>query len=53
MRIKERGTGDTAARLTAWDETKPIGNSDLMINTGLVGADEAARQIHQRISVRT
>lgn len=50
-RIAERGTGDVAARLRAWDETEPLPNADISINTADVSAVEAAVTIHRRVQV--
>ena len=46
-RIAARATGDTEARLRAWDETTPI-QADVRINTAEVPAVEAAQEIHYR-----
>ncbi|MGK5522443.1 kinase [Micromonospora sp. URMC 107] len=43
-RITARGTGDTEARLRAWDETEPI-DADLTLNTGALSATEAAAEV--------
>ena len=48
-RIAERGTGDTAARLRAWDETEPLPDADISINTAAIPAVEAAEAIHHRV----
>jgi len=46
QRISARATGDDVARLVAWDETDPLPDADLIINTADVDASEAARMIH-------
>lgn len=51
-RITERGTGDTAARLRAWDETAPLPDADISINTADVHPAEAAAAIHSRVQAR-
>jgi guanylate kinase len=50
QRIADRGDTDPAARLSAWDETRPLLSSDLTINTTTKPAELAARQIHQRVT---
>ncbi|MEV4758943.1 kinase [Micromonospora sp. NPDC049559] len=51
IRIKERGTGDTAERLKAWDETKHItAEADLTINTLVTEPDDAARGIDSYVT---
>ncbi|MEN3614444.1 kinase [Plantactinospora sp. ZYX-F-223] len=51
IRIRERGTGDTAERLKAWDETKPITDmADLTINTLVTSPGDAARQIDSYVN---
>jgi guanylate kinase len=37
-RIQERATGDTRARLSAWDHTAPLTAPDLAVNTLLLSA---------------
>lgn len=48
-RITARGTGDTAARLRAWDETAPLPGADIWINTAHVHPANAAAIIHSRV----
>ncbi|MEV0878251.1 kinase [Micromonospora echinofusca] len=43
-RIAARGTGDTKARLRAWDETDAIA-ADVMLNTEAISAVEAAEEV--------
>ncbi|MGE6955015.1 hypothetical protein [Staphylococcus capitis] len=43
-RIVARGTGDTEARLAAWDATEAI-EADVTLNTAVTAPDEAARLI--------
>lgn len=50
QRIIARNTGDVLARLQAWDETPPLPDTDLAINTAEASPDAAAQTIHQRIS---
>ncbi|SCL15967.1 guanylate kinase [Micromonospora rhizosphaerae] len=49
-RILARATGDTADRLQAWDQTQPLSGADLAIDTATVAPDEAARQVHERLT---
>ncbi len=51
-RIAERGTGDTAARLRAWDETTPLPEADISINTADAHPADAAATIHRRVQDR-
>lgn len=44
-RIEHRRTGDTAARLTAYDAFRPIAAPDVVVGTDMITADEAARLI--------
>uniref|UniRef100_UPI003F49929D hypothetical protein n=1 Tax=Nocardia sp. CA-095871 TaxID=3239971 RepID=UPI003F49929D len=44
-RSAARGTGDTAARLAAWDATPRLGDADVHIDTAIVDPADAARQI--------
>jgi guanylate kinase len=48
-RIAERGTGDAAARLRAWDETEPLPRADISVNTAEVSPADAAGAIHGRV----
>lgn len=48
QRIRDRGTGDVTVRLRAWDETPPLPQAALSINTSEVAAEKAARMIHAR-----
>lgn len=48
-RIAQRGTGDTAARLHAWDETEPLAGADLALNTAELLPHEAAATVHARL----
>jgi guanylate kinase len=47
-RIVARQTGDTDARLKAYDATDRLARAHLSIDTGRVPADVAARQVHAR-----
>ena len=49
-RIEDRGTGDTDARLRAWDETEPLPTADLVINTADITPDDAAHLIHHSVN---
>jgi len=51
-RITERGTGDTTARLRAWDETAPLPEASISINTAEVHPADAAATIHSRVQDR-
>jgi len=46
-RIADRETGDTAARLEAWDQTEHLASPDLQIDTATTSPAEAARLIRQ------
>lgn len=48
-RIAERGTGDTAERLRAWDVTAPLHEADLVLNTAELSPQQAAAEIHARL----
>jgi guanylate kinase len=48
-RITGRGIEDMAARLQAWDETAPLPEADISINTAQVQPADAAKAIHDRI----
>ncbi len=48
-RIANRGTGDEADRLQAWDETQPLPNVDVSVNTAEIHPTEAATVIHSRV----
>lgn len=49
-RIARRATGDAAARLQAWDETPPLPDADITVNTAETHPAEAAAAIHNRVS---
>ncbi|MEH1056159.1 kinase [Micromonospora sp. CPCC 206171] len=51
-RIAERATGDTRARLEAWDETEPLPYADLVIDTSFTTPMDAARQVRQKMLSR-
>lgn len=51
-RIAKRGTGDAAARLQAWDETDPLPEADISVNTAEVRPSKAAAAIHSRVEIR-
>lgn len=51
-RIAKRGTGDAAARLRAWDETEPLLEVDISVNTAEVHPTDAAVAIHCRVQAR-
>ncbi|GAB7049053.1 hypothetical protein JCM9534A_41790 [Catenuloplanes indicus JCM 9534] len=44
-RIVARATGDTSARLRAWEETEPVAEPDLFLNTAETPPADAARLI--------
>lgn len=48
-RISERNTGDTPARLHAWDETRPLPEADISINTAEVCPADVATIIRSRV----
>ncbi|MFU8855221.1 kinase [Micromonospora sp. SL1-18] len=52
-RILARATGDTEDRLQAWDQTPPLPGADLAIDTATVAPDDAARQVHERLTQLT
>lgn len=49
-RITARATGDTDARLRAWDETPPLPDASLTIDTGTTSPTDAACQIHEHLT---
>ena len=51
QRIAARATGDTEARLRAWDETQPLADADLIIDTAQTDPQTAARTIHRAMTV--
>ncbi|MGH3719651.1 MAG: kinase [Pseudonocardiaceae bacterium] len=51
-RITERDTGDTTARLLAWDETAPLPEADISITTTEVHPADAAAMVHSRVQDR-
>lgn len=46
-RIEDRGTGDTAERMNAWDATPPLLAADLTIDTDTTAPDQAASRIRE------
>lgn len=50
-RITARATGDTAARVKAWDETVPLPDADLMLDTSRASATQVARDIVDALKV--
>lgn len=48
-RIIERRTGDVPARMHAWDETKPLTQANLSLNTAEVSPEECAYQVHEHV----
>jgi guanylate kinase len=50
QRIAQRATGDTAARLAAFDVTETLPDAELTIDTGAVPPRQAADLINARIS---
>lgn len=46
QRLRERQTGDLAARICVWDETVPFLDACLALNTATVSPADAARAIH-------
>jgi guanylate kinase len=51
-RITERDTADTTARLGAWDETAPLPEADISINTADMHPADTAATIHSRVHTR-
>ncbi len=49
QRLIARSPSDTAARMRAWDQTRPLSDADLTLNTAAVSARDAARAIHAQI----
>lgn len=45
VRIAARGSINVEARLRVWDETQPLGQADLSIDTSTIPVDQAARMI--------
>ncbi|MEU5880881.1 guanylate kinase [Spirillospora sp. NPDC047279] len=50
QRIQSRATGDTEARLKAWDETKPLPTSDVFLDTSQTAPHTAAEHIDRYLS---
>lgn len=48
-RIRARGTGDTDARIRAWNETEPLESADLFINSAEVLPEVAAGLISEEV----
>ncbi|MDQ0367840.1 kinase [Catenuloplanes indicus] len=44
-RIVSRATGDTSARLRAWEETEPVPEPDLFLNTAQIRPADAAHAV--------
>jgi guanylate kinase len=51
-RIAKRGTGDETARLRAWDETQPLLDADVSVNTAEINPIDAAKAIRSGIQSR-
>jgi len=51
-RIVARSTGDTSARLSAYDSTPRLAATDLSIDTGLVDVDTTAKTIAEALQQR-
>lgn len=49
QRITDRSTGDTSDRIAAYDATDQFADADLVIDTSIVGADEAANLIANKV----
>lgn len=49
QRIVGRRTGDTEARLDAWDSTEPLPEAGLMLNTAELSPREAAERVHRHV----
>lgn len=52
-RARDRGTGDLEDRMKAWDQTRPLDQADVYIDTAACPPDQAARLIHQTVSRRS
>ena len=52
-RVVSRGSTDLDARLRAWDETEPLPDADLAIDTAEISAPEAARRILAALGLRS
>lgn len=48
-RIAARGTGDVSDRVAAYDATDPLTEADLVIDTSIVGVEEAAALIAGKV----
>ncbi|WP_026116688.1 phosphotransferase-like protein [Nocardiopsis valliformis] len=48
-RIRERGTGDTEARIAAWDQTPRLAHADLRVDTSTMTAEGVARNIQAEL----
>jgi guanylate kinase len=46
-----RRTGDTSARLQAWDETAELRDADLALNTAELSAEAAAQRIYRHVAI--
>jgi guanylate kinase len=51
-RIAMRGTGDAPARLRAWDDTQPLPDADVSLNTAEISPADAAATIHSEVRSR-
>lgn len=49
-RARARSTGDLEDRMRAWDQTQPLDDADLYIDTATHTPDQAALRIHQAAS---
>ncbi|HYZ09566.1 MAG TPA: kinase [Pseudonocardiaceae bacterium] len=49
-RLSARGTNDTATRLCAWDDTPPLPDTDVTIDTATQSPECAARRIQRHIA---
>jgi guanylate kinase len=46
VRVRARGSTDIEARLRAWDETEPLADADLALNTAEISPEQAAQLIN-------
>jgi guanylate kinase len=53
QRAGARGSTDLEARLAAWDETEPLPNADLTLNTADISAAQAAQLIETAVRSRS
>lgn len=48
-RLQERNPQDVEERLRVWEETLPLADADLYLDTGSITATDSARAVHRRV----